>query len=427
MKQKININDSLLINDKIHNAPLKGVIEINRRNKITGETEFVYKGENVITISGYQYILEKIFDLYMDSKHKNGYERLDRDTNLVISDLNDKMGIGTPSNNYDAMNTNIAENHFIQGFMVGSGPGSEDTITAKNTNYSFVNLRNPIPFQQSQTMLTGDQAGKYVGVMNVSGIKGYFIKKFDKTPHIYHSWWSNGQAWDKVTPVSPDALGPSAQQVLSDRIETYVECELSIDDTDFKAYFEHAGNTQTAFINELGLVAFDIKSGDHSELESLYKTKIDPLLYMLFDKKPDPDNLAGIVQSIKDNAAMIYEDLSTRSILIGASHLTAFMTTMNNLSVAEIDTSSLDAIQTGLQPFRNDLCDANNIGVEALYNQNDELQYVTNNFMTYVNSEVSFTTEDEAERIRLITYYTFNSIPIEQNFELLINYRLYAN
>jgi hypothetical protein len=276
-------------------------------------------------------------------------------------------------------------------------------------------------------MLTGDQAGKYVGVMNVSGIKGYFIKKFDKTPHIYHSWWSNGQAWDKVTPVSPDALGPSAQQVLSDRIETYVECELSIDDTDFKAYFEHAGNTQTAFINELGLVAFDIKSGDHSELESLYKTKIDPLLYMLFDKKPDPDNLVGIVQSIKDNAAMIYEDLSTRRILIGASHLTAFMTTMNNLSVAEIDTSSLDAIQTGLQPFRNDLCDANNIGVEALYNQNDELQYVTNNFMTYVNSEVSFTTEDEAERIRLITYYTFNSIPIEQNFELLINYRLYAN
>ena len=423
MKQEIRINDVLCVKDKIPNipnSPIRGVIEINRRNKITGETEFVYKGENVITISGYQYILEKIFDLYLDSKHNNGYEKLDKDTNLVIPDLNDNLGIGQPSNDYTSMVTNIAENHFIQGFMVGNGGAGEDSITSKNTNYSFINLRNPIPFQQSQGSLIGDKMGKYVGVMNVSGIKEYFIKKFDETPHIYHSWWSDGQAWDTVKPVSPQALGPDAQQAVTTRIETYAECILSIDDTDFKSYFEHAGQTNTAMINELGLVAFDTKNGGHSEIEELYKTKIHTLLYILFDNQNDPVTKDALADTLRSYATDIRDALIGK----GSSHIASFVTTMNDLSNdTEIDVTDPDTLQT----YRDSLCDTNNIGVEALYNQRNKLQYVTDHFMEYVNDEISFDTEDEAQRIRLITYYTFNSIPIEQNWELLINYRLYAN
>jgi hypothetical protein len=34
---------------------------------------------------------------------------------------------------------------------------------------------------------------------------------------------------------------------------------------------------------------------------------------------------------------------------------------------------------------------------------------------------------DEAQRIKLITYYTFNSIPLQEDWRLKIYYRIYAN
>ena len=36
-------------------------------------------------------------------------------------------------------------------------------------------------------------------------------------------------------------------------------------------------------------------------------------------------------------------------------------------------------------------------------------------------------TNDEAQRIKLITYYTFNSIPLSDEVDILINYRIYTN
>jgi hypothetical protein len=72
-----------------------------------------------------------------------------------------------------------------------------------------------------------------------------------------------------------------------------------------------------------------------------------------------------------------------------------------------------------------------NIEVNAFYNQSGEYQYETNKFMTYLNDtsdpSIAALTNSEAQRIKLITYYTFNSIPLEDNFEILIDYRIYAN
>lgn len=428
MKQELKINDVLSIKDKTcNNVPLRGVIEISRHNKLTGETEFLHRGENVITISGYQYILEKIFNLYMDSSHNNGYERRDRDTNLVMSDLNESMRIGKMIQDYSVMTTNIAENHFIQGFMVGNGGSGEDAITSKNTHYSFVNLRNPIPFQQTQTTLSGDKAGKYVGVSRDSdSMRSYYIKKFDETPHIYHSWWKDSQSWDYVDPVSADNLGPNSQNPRTqDRIETYAECKLSIDDTDFKSYFDHNSQaTSTKFINELGLVSFDIAGGERTEIQNMYNDKIYPLLNMLFDKKIGASQSSVINIKIENYASEIYTTISnSESDLASNSHIANFLSCMSIAKSGALDVSD----QSTLTDIRNSLSSPDNIGVEALYNQNDDLMYVTDNFMTYIDSDVEFTTEDEAERIRLITYYTFNAIPVERNWELLINYRIYAN
>ena len=75
-----------------------------------------------------------------------------------------------------------------------------------------------------------------------------------------------------------------------------------------------------------------------------------------------------------------------------------------------------------------------NIGVEAFYNRNGVLVYITDNFLSIL-SESEFNgsetleglTNDEAQRIKLVTYYTFNSIPLESNYRIIINYRIYAN
>ena len=93
--------------------------------------------------------------------------------------------------------------------MVGTGGSGEDAITTKNTDYSFINLRNPIPFQQTQigstvSGLDSSIAGQYLGVYRQatgSTSKSYYIKKFDGSPHIYHNWWRDGQKWDYLDPV----------------------------------------------------------------------------------------------------------------------------------------------------------------------------------------------------------------------------------
>ena len=77
----------------------------------------------------------------------------------------------------------------------------------------------------------------------------------------------------------------------------------------------------------------------------------------------------------------------------------------------------------------NERGDANgNIDVEAMYNQNGTFVYTTDKFLEYLSaSEFNTLTNDEAQRCRLITYYTFKNIPLTENWKVLIKYRIYAN
>ena len=71
---------------------------------------------------------------------------------------------------------------------------------------------------------------------------------------------------------------------------------------------------------------------------------------------------------------------------------------------------------------------ATNIHVTAYYNQNQEYVYEVDEFMTDVDL-VEYTDDEieEAQRIKLITYYTFKAIPIQSNTRWVIDYRIYAN
>lgn len=443
MRQEIHVPDNISLHELMNKQHgLFGEVTIHRRNKQTGEVAFWYQDHNIIPISGMQWILMKMFGLYLDAPHKSTYENLGKDTTLVIPELNQSgiMGIGTLPTQYTPMEENIASNHIVQGFMVGNGGAGEDQLTAKNTDYSFINLRNPIPFQQSQEQLPPEVAAKYLGKLQVpsgsSYANSYYIKKFDTTPHIYHSWWKDGQKWDYVDPVVPSDLGPNAANGVgkTNRIESYVECKLTIDESDFKAYFTNDGNTQTPAINELGLVAFDsTPTGDYVILEKLYLSSIKPVVETVFRNdiaSMTPEQAKQLALYISNLSLNAYEVTYRYSEKYNNNQLNLLSVVMNTIyswiSTREhIDPTYFSEL---LMQQRDTLSSSDTISVVALYDQNRVFQSETDQYLNIISDiEYTDTVVDEAQRIKLITYYTFKSIPIEENWETVINYRIYAN
>lgn len=423
-----NIKDNMSFKDANKKHGLRGHVQVFTQNIESGETNLHYESDNIIPISGMQWILMKAFGLYLDSNHVKKYEELGRDTNLVMPDLNAKMNIGLdPNNEYIQMDEDISDHHFVQGFMVGNGGSGEDSITTKNTDYSFINLRNPIPFQQNNdSKLDPTLAGKYLGVLRNARdsqfSKNYYIKKFDERPHIYHSWYSEGQSWDYVNPITANDLGPNAINgaPVTDRIETYVQCKMSIDTTngDCLSYFKYDSNTQTALINELGLVAFDTLAGERSILENLYTDYIKDLIKIVFNNSrtdEDCDKLIDIASFVKQ--VFTEDDITS----YGQSNISNFATLVNTIATTPKENADFDA-------WQDTMSSESNINVEALYNKNGEFVMETDNFLELLKSDEFATLSiDEAERIKLITYYTFKSIPLQTNWKILINYRIYAN
>ena len=405
---------------------LHGIIHITRENELTGETQDCGVYHNIVTLSGYSTLLLKLFGLYLDSIHKQSYEDIGKDTTVVTPDLNStgSMSIGVDPTDYTAMNEDFASNHYVQGFMVGNGGAGEDTITSKNTNYSFCKLRNPIPFQQiADGVAPADQGASYLGVYrSSSSTKSYYIKKFSERPHVYHSWWKNGQKWDYLDPVTENDLGPNAVNGAgkTNRIESYIECKLSLSETDCLAYFQHEGSTQTAAINELGLVAFDALYGKGSIINSLYQTKIKLFLNIAFNNERTQEDAEHFVLLANEiYTVMTEEDIAS----YGETHINNFIDLVGTLLNADPSIIAWESIQ-------DELSDETNIEVEALYNQAGTFKEETDKFTYYMSSEafqVDDFSVDEAQRIKLFTYFTFNSIPLQENWRLKINYRIYAN
>lgn len=429
----ILFEDSMNVNDD--HSGLMGEISIYRKNKTTGETVLHEKSTNVISISGYQWILMKMFGLYLDSNHGEGSdpEDMGKDSTIIIPDLNNEtqMSIGVDPNSYEAMPENISANHFIQGFMIGNGGSAEDAITAKNTNYSFMRLRNAIPFRETTAseVLSPTDANKYLGVYRPSasssgGVKAYYIKKFEDTPHIFHSWWKDGERWDYVDPVTEGDLGPGAANGAgkTNRIETYAECHLTLDENDCVAFFDHDGNG-TAQINELGLVAFDTIPGVLSTVEKVYDTHIKKMIKLIYGNNTYTVDLLTKIQNLASEI---------KTVLTGAlgtteeSHILEFIGTLDDIISINVEDET-----TVLDTIKADLRKDTNIEVEDVYNADQTFLSATDKYKEYADTAAYAVTgasiTDEAQRIKLITYYTFNALPIQSDWEILIYYRIYAN
>jgi len=412
---------------------LKGHVRVSIKNNDTGEVSLWEESDNIIPISGYSFALLKMFNLYLDSVHDpdNQMIPLDRDTTLAIPDLNneDKMHIGIAPEEYTVMEDDNASNHFIQGFMVGNGGSGEDGNTTKNTNYSFTMLRSPIPFQESQGGdLDPSIANKYLGKLRItssseSSVAGsaYYIKKFEERPKLYHSWYRDGQSWNALEPINANDLGPNAVTPKSNRIESYIQCNLAIDSSDCMAYFNSADNSNTTpRINELGLVAFDTLKGTRSTLEELHTKYVKPLLLLIFKKVnlTEDDDTRAIQYA--NTILQITGDLGVAQML--NTKMNGFLGVVNTIASSSVGNIDRTTAMTNLGDTEA------NLGVQAFYNQNEEIQYTIDNYLNILaESEFNTLTVDEAQRIKLFTYYTFAAIPLEENTTILFDYRIYAN
>jgi hypothetical protein len=424
-------------------GPLRGRLTVVRQHIPTGEKSLWYEEDspfmdNIIPISGYQWTLMKMLGLHLDSLHGVPFEKIDQDTSVVIPDLNNETGnsirIGIAPQSYTTMEEDISADHFIQGFMVGNGGSGEDNITTKNTDYSFMNLRNPIPFRQVRGPLHPSIAGRYLGKLRLTGTNttnSFYIKKFDERPNITHSWWRDGQRWDRVDPINQGDLGPNnVNPPRNNRIETYGNISFTIDEEDCKDYFNHEGSGSVALLNELGLVAFDALPGTRSLIERLYNREIKELIRLILDPNRDtfraPD---GTIQT-EEGRGMNQILLLSKFIMDffdaiddfprQNTHIEAFRKTITQIAT-DVDPIDLEEIKTQLK-------DVNNIGIEDFFNGDGSFIYSTDNFLFHMEDDsfASLTT-DEAQRIKLITYYTFRSIPLQKNWRIIVNYRIYAN
>lgn len=412
---------------------LKGHVRVSIKNNDTGEVSLWEESDNIIPIAGYSFALLKLFNLYLDSVHDPGNQMipLDRDTTLAIPDLNneDKMHIGIAPEEYTVMEDDNASNHFIQGFMVGNGGSGEDGNTTKNTNYSFTMLRSPIPFQESQGGdLDPSIANKYLGKLRItssseSSVAGsaYYIKKFEERPKLYHSWYRDGQSWNALEPINANDLGPNAVTPQTNRIESYIQCNLAIDSSDCMAYFNSADNSNTTpRINELGLVAFDTLKGTRSTLEELHTKYVKPLLLLIFKKVnlTEDDDTRAIQYA--NTILQITGDLGVAQML--NTKMNGFLGVVNTIASSSVGNIDRTTAMTNLGDTEA------NLGVQAFYNQNEEIQYTIDNYLNILaESEFNTLTVDEAQRIKLFTYYTFAAIPLEENTTILFDYRIYAN
>lgn len=273
---RMRMKDKISSNDISHLGGFRGQVIFGRNKKKipfidpfgnkSYRTEFEtveYVDNNIVTIGGYQFAFDKLFNI-----------GLDKETTLRVGDLNDEapqMKIGVPRAEYQSINynaesstlngssvinagVNISALNFIFGFMTGDGGAREDNVTAIAPNYKSRSLFRAVPFRMSVDDAP-IQKGKYYGKSQTyknssmqDPITSYYVKKFDDpAPRIVHSWVSN--KGDEMSIVDDTVFSSTSSMA----IESYVEINLSIDVNDCRGYFASTGSSPR--INEFGLVS----------------------------------------------------------------------------------------------------------------------------------------------------------------------------
>ena len=157
-------------------------------------------------------------------------------------------------------------------------------------------------------------------------------------------------------------------------------------------------------------------------MQAVYNKLIKQLIMLVFDNKDTTAERDAKVIALAKDIMVVLKDNDTFDITsYGQTNINACMNVIETISTSTEGNVPYSACMT-------ELVKDTNIGVEALYNQDGTLVSTKDTFLTNLSDTAFATlTTDEAERIRLVTYYPFKTIALESNIRWLINYRIYAN
>ena len=237
--------------------------------------EVLDKQHNIVTIGGYQFAFDKMFNI-----------GLDQESTLRVGDLNDEapqMKIGVQRAEYNSIyydgecsattsgmivkpGVNIPATNCIFGFMMGDGGAKEDNITPIASDYKNRGLYRAIPFRMSNDGSAISES-KYYGKVNsyqsasdTNSVTSFYVKKFDEpAPHIVHVWVTDNPNEFEIV---DDTVFASTSSLA---IESYIEMAISIDEHDGRGFFTSTESTPR--VNEFGLV-----SGWYNPLKDDYES-----------------------------------------------------------------------------------------------------------------------------------------------------------
>jgi hypothetical protein len=160
-------------------------------------------------------------------------------------------------------------------------------------------------------------------------------------------------------------------------------------------------------------------------------TELLDIVYNNYRLSTSDEIVKAHAQTIVDTFVEAFGVDENENLLCTQENLLNFYNTTLGILTSESDSVDYNKLQLEYARPLDEHDEVKNIGVIAYYNQNGVYQYENDQFLKYLNDptdeSLAALSTDEAQRIKLITYYTFNSIPLEENWEILIDYRLYAN
>lgn len=267
----MEVNDNICLSDKTGSDIRKPLWTKTRiiggydpyidKYGITRLGETLFDDENMVTIGGVQYAMEKIFNTSGPTSVSN-----------AIGYLNDE-GIG--SQTYSTTSDTYPDGHCVCLWGLGLGGAAENTSTVLDVQYRETNISEMIPFRFTNETFEAEEGDQYFGkrteVVNGEERTAYYLKTFESKPKIYHRWDSGEIGVD-----GPELTGETLVTDTSNKIETYTEITLRINPIELKEWFDLRYNIEEVRFNSLALYTgvYDKTAGDYALIRMFSKLNI---------------------------------------------------------------------------------------------------------------------------------------------------------
>lgn len=249
-----------------------GISELGETIFKTERTKPLFSKENMVPLTGCQYVMERIFEVSCDqlpSHMTTLYNQTDQNGTMTGIGLPDST---PPTDTYDSPSGENGKKvihyrygHYVQLFGVGITGTAENDVTVHPVDYrdNSIDLTRTItdgntlkglmvPFRLTSTTLTELDRKKYFGkkVFLDTGETGYYLKTFESDPVIKHIW-KTGEDIEDETQVEDADIWRS--NIGMNAVESFTDVILKITKKDVKEWFNYLGEPERARINTIAL------------------------------------------------------------------------------------------------------------------------------------------------------------------------------